>query len=357
LATKRQKVEVGIFLATAVAILTLVLLVVSGLRRKHLDRYHLEFEENIAGLSEGSKVTYRGVPVGKILDLVVTPQNRVGITIGIDPAKVTLREGVRGRYSLVSIFGPYVIDLTGGGARGAPLLAPGSTIPVQTSLLAGLEETFAETVPFALQRATKLIERIDSVLATVKPEDAPAVLRRADEVLANANRAIDEVRAEAGRIAASVDATVLATRSEVQKLGARAAASLEQIQEAGERGTRLIDTLQATLEESRQPLADSLKRLDEALAKANKELEGLELAATSAQLREASKKVGDAADSLGTSARTVAQSREDLRRTLENIERALVASSRELDRALRSAHDLFDALERDPSAVFRGRRD
>ena len=364
MATKRQKTEVGIFLATAVALLTVVLLVLSGVRRKHLDSYHLEFEENIAGLTEGSKVTYRGVPVGKILDLVVTPENRVGITVGIDPMKVRLREGVRGRYSMVSIFGPYVVDLSGGGDSSAPLLPPGSAIPVQTSLLAGLEETVAETVPFTLQRANKLMARLEGLLSKVKPEDIPAILRQAEQAVASANKAIEDFRQRMNAIASSLDKAIASTRAEAEKLSGKTAASLEKFQQASDKAAKLIDTLQAALDENRKPLAESLKRLDAALTKVNKELEGLELAATSASVRKAADKMAQAADSfttttqgLGTAAKTVSRSREDVRSTLENIQRSITSTFAELDRTLRSARDLLDTLERDPSAILRGKRD
>jgi len=357
-ATSRQKIQVGVFLAASAALLVVVLLYVAGVRRRVLEPYYAEFEENMAGISEGSEVTYRGVSVGKVLDLVVTPENRVGVTLGIDPVKVTVRQGVRARYSIQSIFGPYVIDLSGGPVNGLRL-EPGSTIPVKPSLLTGLEETVAETVPLALQRAANLMTTIDKALASVKPEDVAAAVRHADAVLVNTNKAVDDFRTRLDQVAAELDKAVRLTQTEVQQTSLKTAASLDKIQESTEavagRASRLLDTLQATVDENRPPLSDSLRRLDQALAQANEQLKTLDLPAAADSLRRGGDKVGKAADEIGAAATAISQARGDLGRSVASIERDLSRTLEQLDRTLRSARDLLDYLERHPSALLRGK--
>ena len=135
MATKRQKIEVGVFLIAAGLTLTGVLRYLSGMSRVVLDTYYIEFEENVSGLGEGSRVTYMGVAVGKITDVVVTPSNRVRCTIGVNAKKVTIREGITAKYSMETLFGPFVIDLSGGMDQSAPLLAANSTIEVRESII------------------------------------------------------------------------------------------------------------------------------------------------------------------------------------------------------------------------------
>jgi len=359
-ATKRQKTEVGIFLVASAAILGGLLLVLGGFQRQRLDHYYVEFEESIPGLTEGSRVTYRGVTVGKVLDLRVTPENRVGVTLGINPAKVTLRRGVRARYSLLSIFGPYVVDLTGGTDPEAPALEPGSFIPVQPSLMAGLEETFADTVPLTLQRATKLIERLDTALSKVEPEDLPAIFHSAEEALASTKKAIEELRTRTTRIADSLDKAIASAKAELEHTASSVAKAAEGLDKAtaetAARAQKLLDTVQATIEENRKPLADTIKRLDDTLARINRQLEGLDLAATAKAIREAAKNVGKGAADVGQAAKTIAAGRDDVRRSLANVERDLRRTLGELDDVLRSARELLDTLERDPSALIRGKR-
>lgn len=360
MATKRQKTEVGIFLAGVMAILIAVILALSGVSHKRLDHYYVELEESVAGLTEGSRVTYRGIVVGKVLDLRVTPENKVGITLGIDRTKVTLRQGAKARYTLLSMFGPYVIDLSGGTDPDAPSLEPGSFIPAQASLMAGLEETFAETIPLTLQRVTKLIERLDMALSKVKPEDIPGIFRRTEEVLSVAAKAVEDLRTHSAELSSSLDKAIRSVQAEAEKALGKAGAAAEKLQQATDataaEASKLLTTLQATVEGNRKSLADALKRLDDTLAQVNKQLEGIELAATTKAIREAADKLGKGAEAAGDAAKTLAAAREDIRRSLVNVERDLARALDSLDQMLRSARDLLDTLERDPSALFRGKR-
>jgi len=363
-ATKRQKIEVGVFLVSATALFVLVLLVLAGVRGKRLDRYYIEFEENVSGLSEGSKVTYRGVPVGRILHLRVTPQNRVGITVGIDPDKVTLRQGVRAKISMQTLFGPFIIDLFGGTKKDTPPLYPGATIPVKTSLMAGLAETVGEEVPTTLSEAKSLIKNLDRVLSGLAPERIESILKQVEEVLTDTRDGIDDLGKDVRKVASSLDQAIRSARAEIGKTSGKVTTSLEKVQQAMEKGTKLFDTLEATIAENRKPLGDSLKRIGILLARANQQLDALDLSATGKTLRESVGKLGAAADgvtkaagSVGAAAKSIARTREDLRGSLANVERALVRSLEQLDRTLHSARELFDALERDPSAILRGKRD
>lgn len=360
MATKRQKTEVGVFLIVVIVLIAAVVITLSGLGGTRLDRYYVEFEESVAGLTEGSRVTYRGITVGKILDLRVTPQNKVGVTLGVDPTKVTLREGVRARYTLLSMFGPYVVDLSGGTDSDAARLEPGSFIPAQASLMAGLEETFAETVPLTLQRVTRLIERLDMALSKVKPEDIPGLFRHAEGLLEGATQAAEDLRLRGNELAESLDRAIRSAHEQAQKALSKAAEAAENVKAATDataaQAQKLLAALQTAVEETRKPLADTMKRLDETLAGVNRQLEGLELAATATAIRQAADKVGKGAEALGGAADTVAAARDDLRRALVAVERDLATALDDLGQTLRAARDLLDTLERDPAALIRGKR-
>ncbi len=360
MATKRQKFQVGLFLVSVLIILAVVLATLTGLGRQRLDRYYVEFEETVSGLNEGSRVSYRGVTVGKVLDLRVTPENRVGVIIGVDPAKVTLRKGVKARYSLLSLFGPYVIDLSGGTDTAAPALEPGAFIPVRASVMADLEETLADSVPLALQRVTKLIERLDAVFSKIKPDDLPGLFRRAEDLFENANRAVGDVREQTADLAAALQGAIRAAQADVKDTLGNAGKAAIAVGHAAEataaRAHKLLEAAQATLDETRKPLADALKRLDATLAEAGKRLEGIELAATTKAIRAAADSIGKGADSVTGAVKDIAAAREDIRRSFANVERDLRRTLDDLGRVLRSARDLFDTLERDPSAILRGRR-
>ncbi|MFP4058312.1 MAG: MlaD family protein [Candidatus Brocadiia bacterium] len=364
MATKRQKIEVGAFLTVAFSLLAGVLAVLAGLHRTDLIHYYIEFEENVSGLSEGTKVTYRGVPVGKITQVGVTRENRIGVTIGVDPKKVTLREGVAAKYTMETLLGPFVIDLVGGEVDAA-VLKPGSEIPVRASLLYGIEQN----VPGTLQRVNRLIDSINRVLAEVSAEDVAQVISEVKAILAETRRTVAQVRQQTGELVDSLDETVRAARAELEQTGGKARAALEKLQGASEQATEFLDTLEKTVEDNRVAVNAVLKRLDEALARLQPQLEKLDLAATDQSIRQAAQKVGRAADTLGDTAEAIgrssvsldaaaqsaARTAAELRRSLANLERILARSFDELDRTLRSARRLLDTLERDPAALIRGK--
>jgi len=372
-ATKRQKVEVGIFLMSAGTLLAIALLVLAGVRHKELDSYYIEFEESAAGLTEGSKVTYRGVPVGKIVDLRVTADNRVGVTLGVDPAKVTLRQGVFAQLNMETLFSPVVVNLVGGEDKSKPAIEPGSTIPVKPSLIADLEkgvpgavdrvnslleglnrllgQVKPDDLPTLLHDVDTLIQRTDRAVAKLQPDDIPRLVKRLDDLVESANRSVADVHAQADKIAQSVDAAVRSAQAEIEKISTKANSAIDRLHATIEKTADLVKAAEAAIQENRPAIASSIKHAEAILAKAR----DLDLAATDKSVRQAAGQIGKAAEDVGVAAKGLAVSRQDLRRSVDSVERAIQRSLDELNETLRSVRDLVDYLQRDPAALLRGK--
>ncbi len=71
MATRKQKMKVGVFLATCFIIVAAAVTYLSGLYEDQGKHYWIEFEESVLGLFEGGQVEYLGVPVGKVSDISV----------------------------------------------------------------------------------------------------------------------------------------------------------------------------------------------------------------------------------------------------------------------------------------------
>jgi phospholipid/cholesterol/gamma-HCH transport system substrate-binding protein len=334
------------------------MLYLTGVNRKELDSYYIEFQENISGLGEGSKVTYNGVPVGKVTGLKVTQANRVGVTIGVDPSKVTLREGVMAKYSMETLFGPFVIDLFGSGGTDSQPLKPGSEIEVQRSILSDIEQS----VPDTLTRAKHFIEVLTNLLAEVDPKDIPDIINQVKTILAETNRTITTVREEIANTSAGIGEAIKTAREEFQSVSATASATVKKINTTAEEATKLIQTLQKTIDENRASLRNTLHNLDQAVARVQKDLGKVDLAATEKSIREAVAEVSQAAEAVDKAATAIAATAEttgttskEVRRSMANVERSLVRSLDELERTLHAARGVLDILERDPSVLIRGR--
>jgi len=357
-ATKKQKIEVGVFLVSAGAILAGVLLYLSGASREQLDTYYIEFEENVSGLGEGSRVTYMGVAVGKITDVVVTPGNRVRCTIGVNPKKVKIREGIQAKYSMETLFGPFVIDLFGGMDQSSPLLAANSTIEVRESLIPVIERSVPET----LGHVNRFIAALNRLVSSVDPKDIPLIVGQTKDILESTHDTIVALNEQIGRTSTTLNGAIESARTEFKTFSAAATATVTKVQATSEKATKLIESLQASVEENRAALKASLEQLNKTLAAAGGQIDKLDLAATEKSLAQAADKVSKAADAVGVAADAIASTSKvldvtgkEVNRSMVGVERSLLRSLGELEQTLRSARSLIDVIERDPSALIRGK--
>lgn len=365
------------FLAVAATLLVVVLAALMGLHRTALTAYHMEFGENVAGLSEGSRVTYHGVPVGKITDVVITDDNHVRVTVGINPRKITLRKDIQAKLTMESVFGPIAIDLFYPADMHQALLEPGASIEIQSSL----REHIEQDIPTALGKLATVMTRIDSTLAAIKPEDVSAtinnlqsvvkqldntlskikpedvegILKQFDTLLKSTDAALAELRKQTHTVAASLEQLIKQVSTDLASTRARIGGSLDQLGKATEETTGLVKSVHDIVQKNRQTAAASLTHLKSVLAEADKQLGGMDLPRAGKAFRDAADKVGAAAETIDGAAKTLGGSRDDLRRSLDNVERSVTRTLDELERTLRSARQLIDYLERDPSALIRGK--
>jgi len=377
-ATKRQKVEVGIFLVVAGAILVAVLVALMGIHRTTLTTYHIEFRENVAGLAEGSRVTYQGVPVGKITGVVITDDNRIRVAVGVDAHTIRLRKDVQAKLTMESVFGPIAIDLFYPAAdTQQPLLAPGALIPVESSLREHIEQDIPKTleklvsvmtridatlaaiepedVATTIDSLSSVIAQLDAALAKVKPADVKKAVERFDTLLKSTDATLAELRKQTGAIATSLQDLTKQVGTDLTATRGRIGKSLDQFATATDETVKLVKSVHRVVEQNRETVAASLTHLKAVLAKADKQLGGLDLPRSEKALRAAADKVGSAATSIGDAAKTMSRGRDDLRRSLDNVERSVTRTLDELERTLRSARRLIDYLERDPAALIRGK--
>jgi len=367
-ATRRQKIEVGAFLTVAAVLLAAVLGALIGVRRTDLVSYRIEFQENVAGLTEGSKVTYQGVPVGKVTDVVISKENIVCVKIGIEPRRIQLRKDVQAKLTMESVFGPIAIDLTYPGDRHQGLLPPGSLIPTTGSLrehienqipktldnlanvMARLDRTLAAIEPKrvaeTVENLSSAIQQFEKTLAQVKPEEAGQLVRNLGKLIENTDATLAELRKQTDQLTTTLQDAVKQGSADVAGASRKLGDSLDSLQKAAERTQTLVEGLDKVVQENRKPLTEALERARTVLDKADRQLDGFD--ATEKSFTDAAAKVGGAAD-------TVAQSRNDLRRTLDNVEISFTRTLDELERTLAATRRLIDYLERDPSSIIRGK--
>lgn len=221
-------------------------------------RYVIRFS-NVAGLSEGGAVRYRGVDVGRVLDISINTGDPAQIDVLVSlSGDLALNANTTATLGYQGITGIAYVDLRGGSGAGPPL-APrnGSQYPVIDGEMSGLDK-FLEALPDWADRIALLIENSNELLS----EENTRLLRQSldaaaelTETLASQRARIEAIIADTGTLLDTATAGVDDVRGIIDELGPQAeetlasirdtSASLEQI---AERIDRLLERNDARLE-------------------------------------------------------------------------------------------------------------
>ncbi len=205
MATRAQKIKVGIFVLVGTALTVLVFIAIALEGRQPRDTYYITFAEGVGGLQRDAAVLYQGVPVGKVENIRVTEENEVVVQVGIETNTVTLHRGVKAKLGLGNLMGSLVVELSGGDLK-APELKPGARILSESSLL----ENLAKDIPAILDDIKELLASLNQTLGGDTPAQLNSLVKNADgalvearELIANLNRGLggetpDRIRSMVG---------------------------------------------------------------------------------------------------------------------------------------------------------------
>jgi phospholipid/cholesterol/gamma-HCH transport system substrate-binding protein len=188
MATKSQKVKVGVFLVVGLALIVVVFAMVTIKNREHMDTYYITFSETVSGLGKDCAVLYRGVPVGSVREVRVSDKNEVIVNVGIATRRVTLRQGTVATLAMSNLMGGMQIDLSGGDP-GAEVLPPESAIPSKASIM----ENMTQQLPKILENIQNILVKLDRSIGEVNTDRIGSLLRNSDETIKTANVTFEEV--------------------------------------------------------------------------------------------------------------------------------------------------------------------
>ena len=309
-----QKLRTGIFIVSGLLLL-LAMLFFLGLSDIFVDKVKLLtcFQESVQGLSVGSPVKYRGVPVGNVSDISIMMQNKaVWVTMEIEPrhfhglAKSTFREslkreishGLGCRLEFAGITGMKFIDFdyfrNAESIVSVPENYPGDSSSI---FIPGVSSTFqdiSKAVVSAMERLSKIkFEEISDELASglnsVNTLLADPAIKA---TIAKLNEAADNLEESTSTINNTLD---------------------------GDRLTKLLDSIENSLK--------SFRELSDALNKTSAEM----------KLPESAKAFRDAADSVTENRGNAAETFRKINSTLDSI------------------RIFFDTISSDPASLVRGR--
>jgi len=91
--TRAHYVAVGAFVLTVIILAFIGILWLGRVEfSEAAKQYYIFFRGSVAGLGKGSAVQYNGIPVGRVLDVRVDPDNvaQIQVTVGVDPDLVDI---------------------------------------------------------------------------------------------------------------------------------------------------------------------------------------------------------------------------------------------------------------------------
>ena len=101
---------------------------------REFQSYHIYFEGSVSGLSLGSDVLYRDIPVGTVTEILIDPEDPGRVLVAVDLASTTpIRQDSIATLEVQGITGVSLIQI-GGGGHDSPVLQaePGAAFPVIT---------------------------------------------------------------------------------------------------------------------------------------------------------------------------------------------------------------------------------
>jgi len=96
--TRANYVAVGTFVLVVIFLaFVAVLWLASSEYGEQAKRYYIFFKGSVAGLNKGSQVQYNGIPVGRVVDIRVDPNNleQIQVTVEIDTSIVDIKSDAR----------------------------------------------------------------------------------------------------------------------------------------------------------------------------------------------------------------------------------------------------------------------
>ena len=320
MATRKEKVDAGLFLLIGVLLFGGTIAVVAGLNLERSgDVYLIKIPKSVGALREGSIVKYLGVNVGRVKSVEFPAEDveSVRVSVEITRASTPIKSGTFATLTSNFLTGETSIELQGGANDEARLLA-GSLIPWRPSTFMRLEDS----LPGVLDELRHVVARLGDLL------DA-------------------ENRERVARMIDDFDALAVDLRGQVGPLGEEVRALRQSLADAGDRIAAAAVGLRADVDASlgsgiadlksaARSVEGAASRLSEVTGRIDEGAQGLP--ALVASIRRVAERLDRVLASTDT---MVDENRDGLRRTLARFE----SSAREFE-------ELLDRLERDPSDLL-----
>ncbi len=251
--TRANYVLVGTsVLAAIAAIIIFIFWLGRNQLSKHEETYHTYFTGSVTGLSSGSPVRYRGVPVGTVGYIAIDKDNieRIRVTLKLRP-NTPIKVDTVASLETAGITGGSYIELTGGTQNSPDLVSINGEVPVIKSENSSLQ-SLVDDAPKLLGKLNQLADSANTALSPDNIKALGAMIDHLNSLSAN----LDALGPDAKQTVATLNKLTTDLNKQLPELinmlhqdGASAKETLEQFRKVGKSADALIA-------ENRAPLRD-----------------------------------------------------------------------------------------------------
>lgn len=251
--TRAQNIRLGLFVVATIVLSVLVMVYVGQVVLWRRTRtYYVLAEDSVAGLDEGSRLTMRGVPVGKVESVSLDPSDlgHVIIRLEIDD-DIDVPANAHALLQLGGLTGLKQIDIVEGDLDSG-VLPPGSEIPLGKTTLEEIEDEATQLAHRANELTAKAEDLLEHLLEIGEGIDADTVARsmtHLEHALANFEKA-----------SARVDKAAKGAREDLHTTLGKVDGAADELDELLTRGNRILrnndDDVRDTMRDVRSAARD-----------------------------------------------------------------------------------------------------
>jgi len=223
----------AVVLALIAALATFSVWLVRADVDRDMARYEIAFSGSVSGLPPGGQVLYRGIPVGRVAEIRIDPENVESVLVTVDIDRTTpIKEDTIATLEMQGLTGIAYVQLRGGTQASARLDPEAEPTPRIASRRSAVERVFDST-PELLAQAVALAGRLSLLLTDENLEAVAGTLRNVETVtatLAARSDSIDTTLAGAAEMTGAIRTTseeVRSLASELRQLAGRVDSQVE----------------------------------------------------------------------------------------------------------------------------------
>ncbi|MCZ0963738.1 MlaD family protein [Paracoccus benzoatiresistens] len=213
--------------------------------------YYDVYFADVSGLVLSSDVLFAGLPVGRVAEMELAPDNPMPVRVRLEVREDTpIRSDSVAELEVQGVTGVVLVAVSAGSRDAALLARPGSSeVPVIASGRSALQ-TLSDEGPQIIDRLSLLAEELSELLGKENQARVSAILANVERSSGHLDQALDDVAAAAE--------TFGSLGGQVDGLGQDATAAFQRLSDAASRAETLFGTATSTLQRIDGLVADDL---------------------------------------------------------------------------------------------------